>query len=59
MVNLRDILDLVIKEDLTDTDSFTWQMQIKLKFKDLARNLMLKQQFDNTGKVIKTRINYT
>jgi hypothetical protein len=42
LVNLRDIFDNIIKEGLTDTDSFTWQMQIKLKFKDLSKNLMLK-----------------
>jgi len=42
LINLRDIFENIVKEGLTDIDSFTWQMQIKLKLKDLPQNLMLK-----------------
>ena len=59
LINLRDIFENIVKEGLTDIDSFTWQMQIKLKLKDLPQNLMLKQYFDSFGKVNKNRINYT
>jgi hypothetical protein len=35
LVNVRDIFETLLKNQLTDPGSFTWQIQIKLRFNNL------------------------
>jgi hypothetical protein len=42
IVHYRDIMEQLIRERISDCDSFTWQMQFKFRFKDLKENIMIK-----------------